>query len=403
MLFDVVVGFFLIVIICCLINRFVKNPAGSLLNPLFYLLLFSSLYLLLPLLYIDFILEVADWDVSKETISKCYFWSLWYVGIFFVAYVSSRDGEYYFSSNKPSVSVVNMSKIVYVILTLLIIYIVCAYAPTIYSLRSDRGLALQIYESSVNGKFKLRILTYCHLMSMLVLFWRYRSYLYLLPIIGYLLIDYSHGGRTVSLMVILFAYIIMVLNTRKTYINLALCAVVAFIISGVLQRSASSNFIWTLYMSAAEFSNTYLTSIFLLGHPDFSYDGLAYMAVSLSKVLPGGFVDRLLEFGEWYGNFLSNDIGHAYGLAGNLLTEALVYGGKFFALINPLLIASICYILNAMRCKRVLSGCIFVLMLCISMQNIVRSYFWGFLLYPVQFLLFYLFWLIPDYRKKIFL
>jgi hypothetical protein len=170
-----------------------------------------------------------------------------------------------------------------------------------------------------------------------------------------------------------------------------------------MQRGVWSNFSWNLYMAGTEFSNTYLTVLFILDDANI-YKGSPcdYMMVSLSKMFPGGLVDKYLQFGEWYGNELSDKIGIGYGLAGNLITESLVYGGKLWCIINPLLIGSFLLLLNKLNIYKNLLGFLYILILCITMQNITRSYFYGFVLYPLQILFFPLFWSIVEIKKKLF-
>lgn len=383
--------------------RFKRNPSGSLLNPLFYLVIFSSLYLLLPLVYIDFVFAVTSWDVEQSIVNQAYFWSIWYVLVFTIFYKLSIDHQYKYSSILPSRLAVNCSFFIWISLSILLVFIILVYCPTIYAVKSDRGLAIQIYDSTINARFKLRILLYIHLATMFILFWKSPDFLYLFPCIFYAIIDYSHGGRTVTVMVLSFVYLLIILKTNKTYIRSALIIVFFLITVGLLQRSSSSDFLWNLYMAGAEFSNTYLTTIYVLQHPDYMHNGFDYMIVSISKLFPGGVVDKMMGFGEWYGEVLSDKINMGYGLAGNLITEALIYGGKLFAFFNPIFIGLVLVSLNRMRGNKQLFQILLLIFLSISMQNMVRSYFWGFVLYPFQILLFFLFWLKNDYSKKVFL
>lgn len=394
--------FLLFLIFNSLLRRFLKNPAGSLINPLFYLLAFSTLYLLVPLLYIDFALTVVDIDIPVWAVKQAFGWSMWYVVIFYLFYLFSSDINCVFSGNCINHKLIKPLFIVYIFLSLVMLYIVLRYAPSVYAIKSDRGAALLLYETYVNGPFKLRILMYLHLVTIFMLFWRYKKYLYLSPCLLYLILDNSHGGRTVSFMILCFVYFLIVVKEQKTYLKYAICIVISFVFVGLLQRSTSSDLMWNLYMSGAEFSNTYLTTLYLLSHPDYLLDGDSYFFVSLSKILPGGIVDKILGFGEWYGNQLSDDIGLGYGLSGNIMTEALVYGGKLFCFFNPLFIGLFCFLLNRNNHRRTLFFVLYTLLFCISMQNVVRSYFWGFALYPLQFLLFFFFWLKSEYSKLVF-
>lgn len=392
---------FLFYIIRSLLRSFLRNTAGTLINPLFWLLLYSIFYLLLPLLYVDFAIEATGLSFEAQSIHKAYIWSIWYVLIFYLFYLKSSPIVCEFSDLSPSVTAYKCSLVVYWVILLLLILIILLYVPSIYAVREDRGAALNLYEVTINSRFKLRILIYCHYITMFILFWKDTKLRWLLPCILYILIDYSHGGRTVSLMTLTFCYFLVVLKYKRIFLLLILVCVMSLIFLGVLQRSTSTDFIWQLYMAGAEFSNTYLTTIYL-SENDILFDGWSYFVVSLSKIFPGGVVDKLLGFGEWYGNDLSECIGLGYGLAGNIITEALIYGGPFFSFFQPIFIGLFCLLINRMKWRKSLFGFLYTLLISVSMQNVVRSYFWGFILYPISILIFYQFYLYNDYRKNIF-
>lgn len=393
---------FILIILFGLIRDFLRNPAGSLINPLFLLLFYSTFYFLLPLLYIDIAIDAIQLQFTESGKYWAFGWSFWYVTVFYIFYQKSSKYTCEIVSVRISNMAYRFSLLVYCLIILLLLFILIRYVPSVYSLHDNRGAALNLYEETINSRFKLRILMYCHYATTFILYLKKRTLLYLLPCLLYFLIDYSHGGRTVSLMTLTFVYFVIVLQTRKTYMLPVICIVFVMVMVGVIQRSTSTDLIWSLYMAGAEFSTTYMTTLYLSDHPDYMLDGFSYLLVSLSKLLPGGFVDRLLGFGEWYGNPLSAQIGLGYGLAGNLITESLVYGGRIFSVFQPILIGGICFLVNRMKGRKSLFGVLYSLLLVISMQNIVRSYFWGFVLYPIQILWFYLFFLNQDYSKKIF-
>ena len=384
-----------------LIRRFIKCPTGSLSNPLFYIVGFGALYFLLPASYLDYILLVAGLSAKASTVIECQWFSIWYETVFFMFYLLSNDYQLRFNTTKANDSVVNVCWWLNVLLCCFLLFIIIIYVPKIFALRDNRGAAFELYEYSVNSPFRFRQITYCHIVIMFVLVWAKRKLIYLLPCTAYLIIDYSHGGRTSSLIILLFVYFCLILIKRKTYINYALISIVFLTAVGLLQRSDSSKFSELAFTSGMEFSNTYITTAYLLEHSDYKLDSIEYIFVSLMKLFPGGIVDKMTGF-VWYGDLLSEKVGLGYGLAGNLITEALIYGGKLFAIINPVLIGGILFILNEMSLKKTLFGILSILLLCFTMQITIRQYFWGFIFYPLQIILFYCIWAFPDFKKRIF-
>lgn len=232
----------LIIVFISLIKGFKENPTGSILNPLFWLLLYSSFYFLIPLLYLDYSLEVTQFKCSTHAKSSAALLSIWYVLIFYICYLKSSNITCIFSKNSPSRISYIFSLACYTLITCLLIFIIIRYVPSIYALKDDRASALTLYESTVNGRFKLRILMYCHFCTMFILFWNNKKLYYLLPCILYVLIDFSHGGRTVTLMNLTFCYFIITLKTGKTYVIHIFCCLLLMIISGIVQRSSVYNF-----------------------------------------------------------------------------------------------------------------------------------------------------------------
>ena len=392
---------YLFLVLFILIRRFVQCPTGSLSNPLFYIVGFGALYFLLPASYLDFILIVAGLTVKESTIVECQWFSIWYETVFLIFYLFSNDYRLRFNTTKANEAVVNVCWWLNVIFCVFLLFVLIIYVPKIFALRADRGAAFELYEYSINSPFRFRQITYCHIAIMFVLVWAKRRLIYLLPCIAYLIIDYSHGGRTSSLIILLFVYFCFILVKRKTYIKYAVISIVFLTAVGLFQRSDSSKFSELAFTSGMEFSNTYITTAYLVEHPEFKLDPLEYIVVSIMRLFPGGIIDKMTGF-IWYGDLLSEKVGLGYGLAGNLITEALVYGGKFFAIINPILIGTILFIINEMSLKKTLVGILSVLLLSFTMQITIRQYFWGFILYPLQIILFYCIWAFPDFRKRIF-
>lgn len=388
-----------------LVKRFIKNPAGSLMNPLFLLLIFSLFYFSLPALYIEYALMIMRTSVKIDTIETAKLYSIVYIFCFFVFYLLSKDHKFCFTDSSPSNMTVGISKILWGVISLFLIFLIIMYFPKIYVLRDSREMALDAYEHLINMRFKLRLILYAHLCIIFVLFWKDKSLFWLFPCLLYLIIDYSHGGRTMSLLVILFSYLILILKTDKHYLKFAIIIVFIMATSGLVQRAnADGSIYWYLYFSGLEFSNTYLTTVLYLDDMSiYEQSTFEYVVVSLSKIVPGGLADKYFGFGEWYGNGLSEQLGFGFGLAGNLITEALVYGGKTWAFINPIVIGSFMLTLNKSNIHKNLWGFFFILIICITMQNMVRSYLYGFVLYPIQIIVFLLFWTNTELKKRIFL
>ena len=384
------------------IKRFHRNPSGSLLNPLFYMVILSLFYFIIPLIFLPFSLKVMDMEVSQRTIFKSCFLSFYYTSIFFLFYILSKDRNVRFSCVQFNNKSIKIAKIINICICILLIYIIIFRVPHILALRSSRGVAFGMYNNLIEGPFKFRLVLLFHLGIISFLFIKFKRYKYFLPLICYLIIDFSHGGRILSVIVLLFFYIHFVIDRGKSYIKYSFIAIISLIILGVLQRDSSEfQLMWKIYSSVTEFCNTYLTTVYLIEHPEYSQDISSYTVLWISRCVPGGMVGKMMGIDTWYGELLSQEIGQGYGLAGNIISESLVYGGFYLALINPILIGFICYVINNLKGKDTLAGFWFVMYLCIPIQENFRQYFWGYVLYPVQLVFFWGIWAYPDWFKKI--
>jgi hypothetical protein len=84
------------------------------------------------------------------------------------------------------------------------------------------------------------------------------------------------------------------------------------------------------------------------------------------------------------------------------MSEALFYGGVPFAVASPFIIGGFLLLLNRMKWHTKIIGLTYILILIVSMQNIVRTYFYGFMFYPLEIILFALFPALSDLKKNIF-
>lgn len=383
-------------------RRFNKNQYGSLTNPFFLLFNFSLLYFILPHLYLEYVIQVFEWDITPKAKTELLLFSIYYVAVFFAFYLLSKDNEYIPSYRSENVDT-RVIKIAWYLLCIMVLFITIYYFPKIFALKQDRTSALLFFETSVNGKFKLRIILYIQMILSYLLFIRKKNFIWILALLPHIILDFSHGGRTTSLIVLIFFGICLLQKGFKIKLMTIVILGAFFVLSALFgrTRNVGQDIIWNIYLSMAEFHNTMMTSLYVINNPGYSDSLLAYIVVSLSKIFPFGLVDKLIGYGEWYGNNLSEAIGAGFGLAGNLITEGYVYGGRFLSIINPILISSVLLILTNTSFKTTSLGHLYTIIICATMQNIVRSYFWGFILYPFSILLFFLFFAIPVYRQVI--
>lgn len=394
-----------IIVPLTLIYRVRRNPRGAIVNPLFYLLTFAYLYLLIPNFYIDYVIyDVYSLPIDKASFRLSQIICQWHVLIFFLYYIFSKDAKIALSENRPYIGVYQISFFIYALLTFLFLFIILKEIPAVWALRGNREEALGQFYSTVQSRYKLAILNYIMFGVTTVVVWKKRNLMYLIPLLLICIMDISHGGRTMIFMVFIYCYMNIVLFKNKLYLQYAIAGVVTMIMIGLLQRTDVSNLLWSLYMAGAEFSNTRVTTAYIIDTPQLQEPLLQHMAIAFLKTFPGGISNKIFSIpdGMWYGEKISAHLGLNFGLAGNIATEAIYYGGIPFGFISPLIIGMIYYALNYLRIYKNLVGLIFVLLLCAKTQDIMRMYFYENFFYLIQMLIFFLpFITFIEYNKRI--
>ena len=394
--------------------RFKKDDFLIFLNPLFYLLFASYFYLTISsVLFDNFINYQLSFKpiLGKITESDIAITNLlcnWTVLVFLFFYSLSKNWYVFYSIDyKPRKKTYQFALFFLGISALIYLLVIIIYGSDLFN--SSRREALEFY-ADLFARFRLENFTTLLLVSSTVLVWRFKEsrwYLFLLlPIVfGMLAKDRDllfQGG--------IFSYINLVILNRKTYFVLLLLGLVILLLFGLINDFSLEGNILTgqsLYNVLGEFFNTRVTTIIVyknyLGYGNL----IDYLKESLLTILPStiqtsildnSILDYHLEIKNYY-----NSIGINFGLAGNIVSEALFYGGTTFAIISPFIIALIFYILNLLRIYRLFPGFIFLCLLLAKFYVIMRSSFYDNFLEIFYLMFSYLIWLTWLEKNKIFL
>lgn len=396
----------LLIVPYSVLRRLKFNCRGAIINPILYLLMFSYLYLLIPNFYISYVIyDVYNLDISASAFQLSEIVCLWHVIIFYIYYLFSKDSIVLPNDNRPYMGVYQISLVVYILLSTFYLFILVKDVPGVFALRGNREEALQRFYQTIQARYKLAILNYIFFGVTTVVLWKTRNLLWLLPLLTICVMDFSHGGRTMTFMVFIYSYINIVLIKNKLFFKFALGSILFMMAVGVLQRAGDSTWWWSLYTAGAEFSNTRVTTSYVLDVPRIHGDLFQHAIISVLKIFPGGISNKLygIPDGMWYGEELSQHLDLGFGLAGNIATEAIFYGGIYFGFISPLIIGLIYFLLNRLRVFKTLVGFIFVLLLCAKTQDIMRMYFYENFFYLIQMMIFFLpFITFFEFKKRIF-
>jgi hypothetical protein len=170
---------------------------------------------------------------------------------------------------------------------------------------------------------------------------------------------------------------------------------------GYLQRSGGSiEPLFSILMALGEFFSTGVTPLIVLKH-NIAFQFSELLLRIILSLLPGIVKAAFNDVNTSYINTIEEAAGLGYGLAGNLLSEALVYGGMIFALISPIIICLILYFINKTFLKKKLIGFLFIILILCSSQNIIRFSFYESILPILYTIAVWLFYLFPKLSKNI--
>ena len=186
------------------------------------------------------------------------------------------------------------------------------------------------------------------------------------------------------------------IELKRLPIKWFLIGIVILVVPTFLQRSVGKN---NLIVAFGEFFFTGMTPLVVLGKNlsrSFSELSLNFWVSPFP-----GFIRRMaIGDVDYYWVDIEKNFGYGFGLAGNLLSEGLVYGSNLFVLINPFLISCMILLFNKIYSKNLfcfISSFLFIL----TSQNIMRTSFWQFYL-PIFYMTFvYFIYLINLFNRKV--
>jgi len=392
-----------------ILRRYIKSEKngsviGFVLNPLLYFLVLSYLYFLVPAAFLDIYIEVFGFHFLEGDIYIIRILYVYYNILFLLIFCLSSDNAIKIRHSFLSINLQIFMKIYLFFLTVLLIYVLFTEFANINMLREDRGAAFSYYTSNVHFKYKISFVNINVIVLSLLLAINSINknwFVYLLPYIPIILLDYSHGGRAISFSVAVAFAILLTIKNNRLPIKKMIIFFSLMIFMGYLQRSGGSiEPLFSILMALGEFFSTGVTPLIVLKH-NIAFQFSELLLRIILSLLPGIVKAAFNDVNTSYINTIEEAAGLGYGLAGNLLSEALVYGGMIFALISPIIICLILYFINKTFLKKKLIGFLFIILILCSSQNIIRFSFYESILPILYTIAVWLFYLFPKLSKNI--
>ena len=394
------------------IQRFKKKKHFSFLNPCFYLLISSYFYLTLSSFlvtqYLDNFSYIELFRFKASSMDATNLICNWFTFVFLIFYILSSEHKNLTSKFKPKANSYLIALIFTGIISLLLMLVIVTNASTLLSFET-RIESFEFYVEEILFKYKVGILVNILLASLTVIVWRTKNFRWYLILLLPIALDFLAKGRTLSFFCIIYAYINYVTITQKPRIAAIASILLLVIISGIFREE----FVWSWdALAIGTFSEVILTRFTtVLAYDHFLHEGemLPYLFQSLCSSLPNFIAELLVDIQEPYvlkiGEFAVSKVPNPNfsGLAGNLASEALFYGGITFAVISPLIIGSIFYLINRLRLYKTFPGFIFFCFLIASFQQMSRTSFYDHFFGTICLMFTSLIWItIFEYGRIVF-
>lgn len=402
--FNFFLGYFnFIVIPFYLVYRYKSNKLAIFLNPLLYLVIASYFYLTISSFFFDSFIEAQVYFtpilgiVTTKSIAVTNLVSNWTVLVFLVFYYFSKDYEtFLLLQYKPRGKTYQLALFFCTISALVYILIILFYGPELFT--SPRRASLELY-ADLFRKFRLENFYILLLASSTVLVWRSKSFRWYLVLLIPIIFGFLAKDRDLALQIIIFCYLNFVCLTKKSHFSL-LTTCLGFILLFGLVNNFKGSFLprdYSIYNLLGEFFNTRVTSIIVYkNYLDYG-DFFDYIKESILNFFPSiltnfifeqNTIDYHIQIKDYY-----NAVGINFGLAGNIVSEALFYGGVSFAFISPFIIGVIFYAINLLKLYRVFPGFVFLCILVAKLYVSMRSSFYDNFLDNIYLMFTYLLWL----------
>lgn len=406
--------------------RIRNNKSIAFINPCLYLLVASYLYLTIPSIFFEQYFEIMGFllttylNYEKESLLITNIICNWFVLVFFGYYILSIDKGIKIRANyKPKAVTTKIAFFLVIFLSLFFLALIIIYAPQLFSATLEESR--RIGELFVNV-YRFKILSIALATSVMILVWKTKKVKWYAFLIWIIIIDFLTRSRGRSMFVIIFSYINYVAIFNKIRLPLILFLLVGivstFFLRGSVNITSVNDLIKIPLQLLGETFNTRATTIIV--YQSFLNNGslIDYLTHSFINIFPDIIgsnikdliwidseeVTQAINYQSVIRNYYNDQLGIRWGLAGNIASEALYFGGIPFALVSPLLIGAVFYLFHELNLNRTLPSFIFLNILIAELpRGIMRNTFYD-TFFAVFYIMFsYLIWVVLLEGKRVIL
>lgn len=371
--------------------RYLKYSFQIFFNYKFYLLFFSLFYISLPCIFSNF-LEFSYVTQNQNTIKNTSIAGLYFVFIFFLSYLFSRD--YKFDSSKiiiPNDKLLKYGSIFLLFLiSAYISYLIYSNIDYILVLYGDRA-AQSTFNIYLENNYKVKSLFIFKIMIICYLILKTKKKRYLAFYMPYVIYDFLLAGRIYLFGTLVTTYIFLLMIDKpiklKSFFVLLVLVFLSILLRIDLELSVSN--ISTGFIGAllGEFNYTWQTTHLIYENSKSQEISSAFL-YAFFRIFPS------IVYSSLFGDYISfariagsvNPLG--WGLAGSIVAEALAFKNIFMLLLFPIIIIIYGSIINFFLRLRTITGAMIFVIAVIYVQQIFRYSFLELAMYPFYVVIF---------------
>ncbi|GHW27474.1 hypothetical protein VCSRO150_2278 [Vibrio cholerae] len=320
----IIIALLCILSIAIILVDYIRSGWILILNPFFYGLFFSFIYLLIPSLFVDKINYYFEWGIEYENIIYSHvFVSLFIVPIFIIYLVFPSCKLIRYGSGLK----INSSPIITFIWIFSLFYSLFVLWVTIGEVKGGYF----IYDFTQEDKYKIKNLSYLLICVSVYFYCATGNRISFVPCVILGLIDLLHGSRTVAMIALTPLVLSMCCRNEKLYAFpiISIFSLLLFIGVYRLDEHLVSGIPWYIH-AMGEFRETYITlPIFVTNEDYVGASGIDNVIAMFLNGIAHPLRSVIAEVYVFPGTFKSNYLQRGYGLASNIIVNSLHYGYVF--------------------------------------------------------------------------
>ena len=339
-----------------------------LLNPFFWTMFFSILYLVIPAFFILEINLYFQWVMDGASIFHAQL--LVFIFIALLGFLYYIFPSYKLASIELGVeqSTGFLVKIIWFAIFLYLSFVLYK------SIQSGVLLNAFIYDFKQDDPYKIKNVAYVLIPISIYMFAHARNHIVFLPNLIVASIDLMNGSRTIAFIALVPIAITFCVNRKRLYVLPGILLIAGMLLLGIFRLGAGIGEIPWYISALGEFRETYLTLPLYISNE--TYVGIGTWDNLVASFFQGvlqpfrGFINNEYAYA---GSYIAKDIGRGYGLGSNFLTAIIYYGYQYFFITIPIFCGLLIFFYRLISKLKMAEKLVLVSLLVIFIRLIIRE------------------------------